>query len=342
MTVTMDLGDGRELEAVRDRAIAAGAVRAHVLDLRDDFARDFVLPAFKAEAIRGAGHPLATELGRALIAQKLVEIAAIEQASAVAHGCVGSDQAALERSIRALNPRLRVLAPASESGMTSSQAEKYARERGLPLPTSSDAPFVTDANLWGRSIEGGLLDDPGCEPPESVYATTRSALECPEEPAYVEIGFEQGVPTGINGVSMPFGELIASLGIIAGAHGLGRIDVVENRSDGKSRRICEAPAAVVLHAAHQDVQKLVTTRELDRFARSVSLQYAELVYNGSWFEPLRPALDAFVENVQQRVTGIVRLKLFKGKCQVVGRQSPFALAHKGGAAEPAGARNRPA
>jgi argininosuccinate synthase len=293
ITVTMDLGEGRELEAVRARALAAGAIRAHVLDLREDFARDFVLPAFKAEAIRGAGHPMATELGRALIAQKLVEIAAIEQASAVAHGCVGqgTDRVALERAIRTVAPAMRVLAPA--------------------LAASFDAPFTTDSNLWGRSIEGGLLDDPDREPPESVYVATKSAVECPEEPAYVEISFERGVPVGINAVAMPFVELISSLGIIAGAHGLGRIDVVEHRSDGKSRRIYEAPAAVVLHAAHQDIQKLVTTRELDRFARSISLQYAELVYNGSWFEPLRPALDAFVENVQQRVTGVVRLKLFK-------------------------------
>lgn len=341
--MTMDLGEGRELEAVRDRALGAGAIRAHVLDLREDFARDFVLPAFKAEAIRGACHPLATELGRALIAQKLLEIAAIEQASAVAHGCVGKgpDHVALERAIRTVNPALRVLAPAYECELTPNQAVEYARQHGLALAPSFDAPFTTDANLWGRSIEGGLLDDPGREPPESVYVATKSAVECPEEPAYVEISFERGVPTGINDVAMPFVELIPSLGIIAGAHGLGRIDVVENRSDGKSRRIYEAPAAVVLHAAHQDIQKLVTTRELDRFARSVSLQYAELVYNGSWFEPLRPALDAFVENVQQRVTGVVRLKLFKGKCQVVGRQSPFALEHMGRAAEPAGAINRP-
>ena len=202
----------------------------------------------------------------------------------------------------------------------------YARERGIPVPATLDSPYSTDANLWGRSIECGVLEDVWQEPPEDIYTLTKSPADCPDEAAYVEISFERGVPTGINGVAMPLLDLFASLGTIAGAHGVGRIDVVENRLVGiKSREIYEAPAAVVLHTAHKELQKLVAARDLDRFARTISLKYADVVYDGLWFTPLREALDAFVERVQERVTGTVRLKLFKGDCRVVGRRSPFAL-----------------
>ena len=324
----MDLGQGKELEQVRDRALATGAARAHVLDLREEFARDYILPALKADAIYEDRYPMATSLGRPLIAQKLVEIAEIEQATAVAHGCTGkgNDQVRLDVTTRALNPKLKVIAPARVWGMTRPEEIEYARKRGVPVPATVESPYSTDANLWGRSIECGVLEDPWQEPPEEIFTLTKSPAECPDQPAYVEVAFERGVPTAINGVAMPLLDLIASLGTIAGAHGVGRVDMVENRLVGiKSREIYEAPAAVVLHAAHKELQKLVTTRDLDRLARLISLHYADLVYNGLWFTPTRAALDAFVENVQERVTGTVRLKLFKGDCRIVGRKSPFAL-----------------
>jgi len=325
VTVTLDLGQGRVLEEVRDRALAAGAVRAHVLDVRDEFATGFIVRALKADAVYEDRYPMATSLGRPLIAQKLVDVAAIEQATAVAHGgtAQGNDQIRLEVAVRALNPGLTVLAPVHEWGMTVAEETAYGRARGISVPVA-DGPYSVDANLWGRAIQYGGLDDPWTEAPEDVYTLTKAPADCPDEAAYVEISFENGVPVAINGVEMPILELIGSLGIIAGAHGVGRIDMVENRLVGiKAREIYEAPAAVVLHAAHKELQKIVMTTGVDRFSRTVSLQYADTIYNGLWFTPLREALDAFIDKVQERVTGVIRMKLFKGDCRVVGRKSPF-------------------
>src|SRR6202163_155091 len=328
IAVTLDLGQGKGLEEVRDRALATGAVRAHVLDVREEFAREYILRSLKAGAICEDRDPMATSLARPLLAQKLVQIAEIEEATAIAHGCTdqGSHQARIDVAARALNPAIKVIAPARDWGMTRSEEIQYARERKISVPATVENPYSTDSNLWGRSIECGVLEDPWTEPPEEIYTLTKSPAECPDEPAYVEIAFEHGVPTLINGVAMPLLDLIASLGTIAGAHGVGRIDMVENRLVGiKSREIYEAPAAVALHAAHKELQKLVTTRDFDRFARTVSLEYADIVYNGLWFTPLRHALDAFVDSAQERVTGVGRLKLFKGDCRIVGRRSNFAL-----------------
>src|ERR1019366_2708621 len=267
IAVTMDLGQGKELEEVRDRALATGAVRAHVLDLREEFARDYILPALKADALYEDRYPMATALGRPLIGQKLVEIAEIEQATAIAHGSTGkgNDQVRLDVTTRALNPKLKIIAPARDWGMTRPEEIEYAKQRNIPVPATVASPYSTDSNLWGRSIECGILEDPWQEPPEEIYALTKSPAECPDEPAYVEIAFERGVPSAINGVPMPL---------------------------------------------------------LDLF---VSLQYADLIYNGLWFTPTREALDAFVEKVQERVTGVIRLKLFKGDSHIVGRKSPYSL-----------------
>ena len=327
IAMTMDLGQGKELEDVRNRALAAGAVRAHVLDVREEFASGYVVRALKADALYEDRYPMATSLGRPLIAKKLVELAAIEQAGAIAHGCAAeeNDSFRLDSSARALDPALEVLAPVREWDMTRPQVIAYAGAHGIPVP-APESQYSVDANLWGRSIQCGVLDDPWTEPPEEVFTLTRSGSECPDQPAYVELTFERGAPTAINGVEMSMLELIASLGTIAGAHGVGRIDMVENRLVGsKSREIYEAPAAVVLHEAHKELQKMVVTREADRFSRLVSVQYADTIYNGLWFTPLRESLDAFFEKASETTTGEVTLRLYKGNIEPISRTSPYSL-----------------
>ena len=328
VTVTVDLGQANELDDVRERALSSGAVRAHVIDAREEFVRDMILPALQASAIYEGGSPLATALGRPLIARHLVEIARIEGASEVAHGCPpsGNDSIRLDAAVRALDPSLRVIAPASMWDLTRAQAVAYARQRGIPVPASVDSPVSVDANLWGRSIMGGAIDDPWVEPAEDLYTLTKPPAEAPDTPAYVEIEFERGVPVGINGVTMSLLELIQSLGTIAGAHGVGRVDMVENRLAGvKTREVYESPAAAALHVAHKALQVYVTPRDLDRVTTDLGVKYADLVYSGQWYTPAREAIDALIARVQETVTGTVRLKCFKGDCRVVGRRSPFGL-----------------
>jgi len=328
IAVTLDLGQGRELTDVRERALAVGAVRAHVLDVREEFARDYILPALQAGALYEDRYPLATALGRPLIARKLVDVARMEGTTIVAHGCNGkaNDELRLELGVRALDPSMTILAPARSWGMSRAEELDYAKVRRIPIPSANDSPYTVDTNLWGRSIERGVLEDPWQESPEDIYALTRSPQTCPNEPAYVEVEFEGGVPVRANGIEMPLVELIESVETIAGAHGVGRIDMVENATTGvKSREIYEAPAAVVLHTAHSELMKLVIPRDLERLAHDLGRAYADLAYNGRWFTPTREAVDAFMATIQPRVTGAVRLKLFKGDCRVVGRRSPMAL-----------------
>jgi argininosuccinate synthase len=332
IAVTMDLGQGRELNQIRERAVGAGAVRCHVLDVREEFARDYILPALQAGAMYEERYPLATALGRPLIAKKLVEIAQMENATAIAHGCTGkgNDQVRIDVSARAMDPKIKVIAPARVWGMTRPEEIEYARVRNVPVPTTKSSPYSTDENLWGRSIECGVLEDPWNEPPDDIYALTKSPADAPDAPAYVEIEWEKGVPVAVNGVSMPLTELINSLETIAGVHGVGRIDMVENRLVGiKSREIYEAPAGIVLHNAHRELEGMVIPKDLQRLKQRLAQEYADIVYNGLWFTPTREAIDAFVKYVQQRVTGTVRLKLYKGDCRVVGRKSSFALYDQG-------------
>ena len=328
VAVTMDLGQGKELDDIRERALGVGAIRSHVVDVREEFAQQYVLPALQAGAVYEGKYPLATALGRPLITQKLVEIAEFENAGIIAHGCTGkgNDQVRMDVSARALNPDIRVVAPAREWGMTRPDEIEYARAHGIPIPASVENPYSTDANLWGRSIECGVLEDPWVEPPEEIYMLTKAPEACPDAPAYVEVAFEAGVPTKVNGVAMPLTELINSLDTIAGAHGVGRIDMLENRLVGiKSREIYEAPAATLLHVAHRELEAIVIPRDLERLKHDMGRTYADLVYNGLWFTPAREAIDAFVAKVQERVNGVTRLKLYRGDCRVVGRKSPNAL-----------------
>ena len=328
VAVTLDLGQGRDLTGIRERALAIGASRAHVLDAREEFARDFCLPALQAGALYEHRYPLSTSLGRPLIAKHLVQIADMEGATAIAHGCTGkgNDQVRLDVSARALRPGISVIAPVRIWDLSRADEVAYTRARNIPVPASIDLPYRIDTNLWGRSISCGALEDPWLEPPEEIYKLTRSFERCSNVPAYVEVEFERGVPVKVNGVAMTLLELISLLHTIAGDHGVGRLDMVENRVIGiKSREVYEAPAGVVLHAARQALLMMTSTRELERTASQLATTYADLVYNGFWFTPLREALDAFTATVQARMTGVIRLKLFKGHCTVVGRRSPHAL-----------------
>jgi argininosuccinate synthase len=328
IAVTLDLGQGGELNQIRERAISAGAIRCHVLDVREEFARDYIRPALQAGALYEERYPLATALGRPLIAKKLVEIAHMENATSIAHGCTGkgNDQVRIEVSARAVDPAITVIAPAREWGLTRAEEIAYARARNVSVPTTIASPYSTDQNLWGRSVECGVLEDPWKEAPEDVYTLTKSPADAPDVPAYVEIGWQDGVPATVNGVEMPLVEMIDSLETIAGVHGVGRIDMVENRLVGiKSREIYEAPAGLLLHQAHRELEGLVIPKDLQRLKQRLSQEYADIVYNGLWFSPTRAAIDAFVQNIQPRVTGAIRVKLYKGDSRVVGRKSPFAL-----------------
>lgn len=314
VTVTMDLGQGTALDDVRDRALAGGAVRAHVLDLREEFARGFILPALQAGAIDDRRDPLAPALGRPLIAKHLVELARIEGAAAIAHGCTGHDQIRMEALVRALEPSIQVIALAS------------VRDFSRPEPVE----YRTDTNLWGRAIACGV-QDPWQELPEDAYLLSRPPAEAPDIPAAVDIEFEGGVPVKVNGVAMPLVELIQSLETIAGAHGVGRLERVERRRGGlrlEAPDVHEAPAAVALHRAHAALQRLVTPRDLERLATELGGKYADLIDNGQWYTPTREAIDALVAQVQKTVTGTVRLKFFKGDCRVIGSTSPFALSDR--------------
>ena len=328
VTLTANLGNVDNLEEIRQRALAAGAVGAHVADVRDEFIRDFVFPALKANALYQGVYPIATALGRPLIARLMVEAARAEGATAVAHGCTGkgNDQVRLDVSVGALAPDLAVVAPAREWGMTRVEEIAYAREHEIPVPSTLEKPYSTDDNLWGRSIEAGVLEDPWAEPPENAYEWTRAANETPDEPHYVEIHFEQGEPVAIDGRETAPVPLVETLSRIGGEHGVGRIDHIEDRLVGiKSREIYEAPAATILLAAHKALEGMVQTRDQARFGEIVSREYAQLVYDGLWFSQLREDLQAYVEGSQRAVTGDIRVKLHKGHATVVGRKSDYAL-----------------
>lgn len=328
ITLAADLGQGDELESVRQKALNSGASESLVANVVEEFVAEYAFPAIKANALYENRYPLATALARPLIAKALVEAADAYQADAIAHGCTGkgNDQVRFDVSILALNPNLRILAPAREWGMSREDTIAYGEQYGIPAPVKKSSPYSIDKNLLGMAIEAGELEDPWVEPPEEVYAMTKAIADTPNEPEYVEIRFEKGVPVAINGESMGGVALISRLNTIAGNHGVGRIDMVENRLIGiKSREIYESPAMIVLINAHRDLESLVLTSDVTRYKRQIEDTYSQLIYNGLWFSPLKNALDAFINETQERVSGSVRVKLFKGSAQIVGRRSENSI-----------------
>jgi argininosuccinate synthase len=329
ITLTVDLGAmDKDLEEVRERALRIGAKKAIVIDAKDLFVKYFVWPALQADAMYEGVYPLATALGRPLIAKLLVDVARQEGATAVAHGSTGkgNDQVRFDVSVTALAPDLKIIAPVREWGMRRDEEIEYARLHDIPVPVTRESPYSIDQNLWGRSIEAGILEDEWAEPPEEVFAWTRNPAEAPDEPVYLNIDFERGVPVAINGHPMNGVALIEYLNELGGLHGVGRIDHIENRLVGiKSREIYEAPAAVILHRAHRDLEDLTLTKDAARFKELVAREYADLIYNGLWFSAFHRDLAAYVASSQRYVTGTVRVKLHKGTAVVVGRRSPNSL-----------------
>jgi len=327
-TVTLDLGQGKDVEEVQKKALGIGAKEAFVFDVQEEFLNDYVLPALWAQAVYEKRYPLATALSRPLIAKYLVAVAEEKGAMAVAHGCTGkgNDQVRIEVSVAALNPDLKVIAPARVWGLTREQEIEYANANGIPVPATLDRPYSIDQNIWGRSIECGVLEDPWVEPPEDVFEWTRDPKKAPDEPVYLEIGFEKGVPTLLRGQYYSLFNLVAELNRIGGEHGFGRIDHVENRLVGiKSREIYECPGALILLAAYKDLENLVMPRDVTHFKPYLEEKYAQLVYEGLWYSPLKEALDAFMKKLAEQMTGVVRVKLFKGAMSIVGRKSDYSL-----------------
>jgi len=328
VALTIDLGENRDLDAVQQRALQVGAVAAYVVDGKVPFLRDFVWPSLQTGALYEKEYPLATALGRPLIAAMLVQIARREGAQGIAHGCTGkgNDQVRFDIATAALAPELKVVAPVREWGMNRDDEIEYARQHGIPVPASVESPYSVDANLWGRSIEAGILEDPWAEPPAEVYEWTVDPAQAPDEPAYVELSFQDGLPIALDGRRTNAVELVETLNRIGGEHGVGRIDHLENRLVGiKSREIYEAPAAMLLLQAHQALEDITLPKDVARFKDVVAQQWAQMVYDGLWFSPLREALYAFVAHTQRHVSGEVRLKLYKGHASIAGRKAPEQL-----------------
>ncbi len=328
ITLAADLGQGDELNPIRDKALKSGASESLVADVKETFVKDYAFWAIMANAVYENRYPLGTALARPLIAKVLVETAEKYGADAIAHGCTGkgNDQVRFDVSCTALNPNLKILAPAREWGMSREETIAYGERFGIPTPVKKSSPYSIDCNLLGRSIEAGILEDPAIEPPEEVYAMTKAIADTPNEPEYIEIGFDIGIPTTLNGAYLNPVALIEQLNQVAGNHGIGRIDMIENRLVGiKSREIYESPAMTVLIAAHRDLESLTLTADITQYKRGIEETYTQLVYNGLWYSPLKAALDAFIQKTQERVSGSVRLKLFKGNAIIVGRTSKNTL-----------------
>lgn len=326
VAVTVNVGQGENLDEIVKKARKLGAKDAFLIDSRREFAEEYVARDIKANGLYDGVYPLSTALARPLIAKKVVEIAEKVGAEAIAHGCTGkgNDQVRFEIAFRSYAPHLKILAPVRDWNMSRDGEEKYAKERNIPIPSKSK--YSIDQNLWGRSIECGEMEDPWYEPPEEAFEWTVDPRDAPNTPKILEIEFLNGLPSSIDGEELPLPLLIEKLNHIAGSHGVGRIDHIENRVIGlKSREVYEAPAATVLLTAHRDLEKLVLTKRELEIKQYLEKMWSNLVYSGLWTDPSREDIEAFIERTQERVTGTVRVKLFKGSMRVVGRRSPFAL-----------------
>lgn len=328
VTVTVDVGQQEDLAKIESNSKVVGAIRHYSIDAKEEFVENYVHPAVKANALYEGKYPLSTALARPLIVNKLVEVARKEKATAVAHGSTGkgNDQVRFDVSIKVSAPELKIIAPIREWNLSRDEEIKYAEKNGIPIPVSLNRPYSVDQNLWGRSIEAGILEDPAQQPPEEIYEWTVAPEKAPTEPEYVSIGFENGVPVTVNGVKMSPLKIVQTLNAKAGSHGIGRIDHMEDRLVGiKSRECYECPAATVVLDAHKELEKTVLTRHELQFKQQVEAQWTFLVYAGLWMEPLREDLDEFIDKTQERVTGEVKLKLYKGSATVVSRSSPLSL-----------------
>jgi argininosuccinate synthase len=328
ITLAADLGQGDELGPIQEKALRCGAIESLVADAKEEFVREYAFPSIRANALYENRYPLSTALARPLIAKLLVEAAEKYGADAVAHGCTGkgNDQVRFDVGIMALNPNLKVLAPAREWGMSREQTIAYGEKFGIESPVKKSSPYSIDRNLLGRSIEAGPLEDPMTEPPEEIYLMTKAIADTPNEPEYVDIGFEKGYPVTLNGQALNPVSLISQLNDIVGRHGVGRLDMIENRVVGiKSREIYEAPALLVLIDAHRDLESLTLIGDVTQYKRGIEETYGQLIYQGLWYSPLKEAIDAFIDKTQERVTGSVRIKLFKGNARIVGRRSANSI-----------------
>jgi len=327
VTVTLDLGQRDDMGEIEKRSRQIGAKNHYTIDAKEEFLRGYVWPAITANALYEGAYPLSTALGRPLIGKKLVEVAEKEGASAVAHGCTGkgNDQVRIDVTVRAMNPALEVIAPVREWNMSRDEEIVYAQKRGIPIKLSKSI-YSVDQNIWGRSIESGPMENPNNEPPSDAFEWTVSPEDAPDEPGYLDIVFRNGVPTRVNGRAMEPLKLVSYVNEFAGSHGVGRIDHIEDRLVGiKSREVYECPGASAIIQAHQDLEKLVLTRRELGFKAMVEREWAWLVYSGLWLEPLKLALDRFISATQHRVTGTVRMKLYKGSARVVGRSSDYSI-----------------
>ncbi|EAD1223989.1 argininosuccinate synthase [Listeria monocytogenes] len=324
----LDVGEGKNLDFIKEKAITVGASESYTIDAKEEFAEDFALIALQAHAYYEGKYPLISALSRPLIAKKLVEVARQEGASAIAHGCTGkgNDQVRFEVAIHALAPDLKVVSPVRDWKWSREEEINYAKEHNIPVRIDLDNPFSIDQNLWGRSNECGVLENPWTTPPEAAYDLTVSLEDAPDTPDIVEITFDAGIPISLNGENMSLANLILTLNEIAGKHGVGRIDHIENRLVGiKSREVYECPAAVTLITAHKELEDLTFVREVAHFKPIIEQKISETIYNGLWFSPLTEALVAFLKSTQKFVNGTIRVKLFKGHAIVEGRKSPNSL-----------------